>query len=1051
MDHLKTAESAEIAGRRNNPIMVSEYPTITPLRSFTEVHLMPHKTAFLTFALVAAFAPGLGFLAGSQKEAGPVTRKPSGLDKRVPWTTSRVHGSPEPPSPYKTQVAFPKLKFDEPLDLSSAPGSGRLFVVERYGRVFSFPNDPQTTKADLLLDLNQHLGRKAPKTIAAYGFAVHPQFAKNGYVFVTYVIDLEKELPKGTRVSRFRVLPGDPPRCDPKSEKILIEWPCGGHNAGALMFGPDGYLYIATGDASGIADQYLTGQNLSVLPGKILRIDVDKPDPGKPYGIPGDNPFVGRKGARPETWAYGLRQPWKMSFDRATGDFWVGNVGQDLWEQIYLIEKGGNYGWSVVEGTHPFRPERPRGPTPILNPVVEHDHANFRSITGGFVYHGKRLRKLAGAYIYGDYDTGRIWMFRYDRKKKTVTDHRELYSSSLRLVGFGEDQAGELFLVDHIGGKIHQLVPNPEEKSTAKFPRRLSETGLFASVKEHRPAPGVIPYSVIAPQWNDGASKERFVALPGTSQIEFETVLYPQPTPGAPYGWRFPDGAVLAETFFLEMEPGNPASRRRLETRILHHRRLSGTEEVGDQYWRGYTYIWNDEQTDAALLEDPQGKNQTFTLRDPKAPGGKRQQTWHFPSRTECSVCHNIASKYAIGMQTLQMNGDHNYGGVVANQLQTFQHIGLFTKPLPAPPAELPRLVDYRDRSQDLNLRARSYLHTNCSHCHRKWGGGNAEFQLLAPLELADTATLGVRPAQGTFNIPNAKIIKPGDPYHSVVFYRMATLGPGRMPRIGSNVVDDAGVKLIHDWIAQLPSAGLVTDASVKASARIRGLIFRLQIGKDVPTNAKVDPFLASPNIALQLMHALSDGPVSPEARQAIVARAVKLDVPEVRDLFERFLPEEQRVKRLGDIIRAEQILALAGEPARGRKLFFDAPGVQCKNCHRIAGKGTEVGPDLDQIGKKYDRAQILDSILNPSKQIEQKYLTYQVETKQGQVHLGLLVSRTAEKVVLKDATNKLIEIVAADVDVMAAQQKSLMPDLLLRDLTAEQVADLTAFLSSLK
>ncbi len=1008
---------------------------------------MPQRTLLVALALALVVTRFSGSEVTRPASAGHYEPgKPDGLDKRTPWTTSRVRGSPDRPTPYRTELAFPKLKFDEPLDISSAPGSSRLFVVERYGRVFSFPNDPKTDRADLLLDLNQHLGRTSPKTLAAYGFAVHPQFAKNGYVYITYVIDPEKELPRGTRVSRFRVLPGDPPRCDPTSEQILIEWPCGGHNGGCLMFGPDGYLYIATGDTSGIADQYLTGQDLGTLGGKILRIDVDRPDPGKPYGIPKDNPFVGRKGARPETWAYGLRQPWKMSFDRATGDLWVGNVGQDLWEQIYRIERGGNYGWSVMEGSHPFRPERPRGPTPILMPVVEHDHANFRSITGGFVYHGKRLKELAGAYIYGDYDSGRIWAFRYDRQKKAVTEHRELAKSKLRLVGFGEDSAGELYLLDHMAGRISRLVPNPVKDMAAQFPRRLSETGLFSSTKDHRPAPGVIPYSVIAPQWCDGATKERFLALPGRSQIEFETVLFPQGAPGASPGWKFPDGAVVAETFFLEMEAGNPASRRRLETRLLHQERLTGTEEVGDQYWRGYTYVWNDEQTDAILLEDPQGRDRTFTIRDPKAPGGRRQQTWHFPSRTECMVCHNIAAKYLPGVLTLQMNR--------ANQLKTFERIGLFTAPLPTPPEEMLRLVDYRDSTQPLNLRARSYLHANCGHCHRKWGGGNAEFQLLATLDLPDLGIVNVRPAHGTFNIANARIVAPGDPYRSVLLYRMTTLGPGHMPRLGSNVVDEPGVKLIHDWIAQLPGTGLVADASAHTSAQLAAAVDRLRSGKRTSAaalNRLIDPLLASPGTALRLTAALGGNDFPARAREAVVARAAKLEVAEVRDLFERFLPEERRVKRLGDVIRPEQILALPGDSARGRKLFFEAQGVQCRNCHRIEGKGIEIGPDLDQIGKKYDRALILDNILNPSRQIEEKYLTYVLETKRGEVHTGLLVRRDAGKVVLKDATNKLIEVPTAEVERLVAQQRSLMPDLLLRDLTAEQVADLTAFLSSLK
>jgi putative heme-binding domain-containing protein len=454
------------------------------------------------------------------------------------------------------------------------------------------------------------------------------------------------------------------------------------------------------------------------------------------------------------------------------------------------------------------------------------------------------------------------------------------------------------------------------------------------------------------------------------------------------------------------------------------------------------------------LLEDPQGRDRTFAIRDPKAPGGQRQQTWHFPSRTECTVCHNMAAKYALGVQTLQINRDHDYGGVTANQLRTFEHIGLFTKPLPAPPEELPRLVDYRDPSQDIHLRARAYLHANCSHCHRKWGGGNAEFQLLATLDLAETGTLGVRPGQGAFNIANARVLAPHDPYRSILFYRMAKLGPGRMPRLGSNVVDEAGVKLIHDWIRQLPGVGVVADAPARTSAHTAAAVNQLR-GADGATadaiHGRIDPLLGSTSAALQLMQALGDETFPARVREAVVSRATQSETVEVRDLFERFLPEERRIKRLGTVIRPEQILALAGDGERGRKVFFEASGVQCRNCHRIAGQGTEVGPDLDQIGKKYDRAQILDNILNPSRQMEPKYLTYLVETKRGQVHSGILVAKDAAKVVLKDVNNKLIEVHAGDVELMVPQQKSLMPDLLLRDLTAEQVADLTAFLSSLK
>jgi len=357
---------------------------------------------------------------------------------------------------------------------------------------------------------------------------------------------------------------------------------------------------------------------------------------------------------------------WKFSFDRANGDLWGGEVGQDLWEMVYKIVKGGNYGWSVQEGAHPFRPERKRGPTPIQKPIVEHPHSDYRSITGGFVYRGSQYKELFGHYIYGDYDTGKVASLKYDGGK--VVSQQELVDTPLRIVAFGEDHAGEIYLVDFIGGAIHRLVPAPATQQAAAFPRKLSETGLFASTKDHTPAPGLIPYSVNSELWSDHAIKERFIALPGTTQIDFDAVEYPQPAPGAPRGWRFPDGTVLVKTFSMEMEKGNPASRRRLETRLLHFEQLEGNEEVGDQVWQGYTYVWNDEQTDAVLL-DKQGLDRKLTIRDTSSPGGVREQTWHFPSRSECTLCHTMPAKFALGVNTLQMNKDHDYGGVKANQL----------------------------------------------------------------------------------------------------------------------------------------------------------------------------------------------------------------------------------------------------------------------------------------------------------------------------------------------------------------------------------------------
>lgn len=715
--------------------------------------------------------------------------------KRVLWTTSRIKGTPDAPAPFRITPAFPKLKFLEPLGMTAIPGTNKLLVVERRGKLYTFENNPAVEKADLLVDLKR----------TVYGAAFHPQFAKNGLLFITSIPDESKETPTGSHVSRFKVTTGDSWACDPASEELIFQWPNGGHNAGWIVFGPDGYLYLATGDGSGIADELQTGQKIEDLLACMIRIDVDHAEGDKKYRIPDDNPFVKMRNARHEVWAYGLRQVWKFSFDRQTGDLWAGEVGQDLWESVQLIQKGGNYGWSVAEGAHPFRPDRPLGPTPILKPIFEHPHSDFRSITGGFVYRGSKLKDLVGAYVYGDYDTGKVAALKYEGGK--VVWQKELVDTPLRVITFCEDRDGELTLTDFMNGTIYQLVPSPPAAPQSPFPRKLSETGLFTSTKDHTPAPGLIPYAVNAELWSDNAIKERFLALPGDTQIEFETVTYPSPALGASPGWRFPDGTVTVKTFSMEMEKGNPASRKRLETRIMQFEQLEGNEEVGDQVWRGYTYIWNDDQTDAELA-DAQGLDRELTIRDADAPAGVRKQTWHFPSRSECTLCHTMPAKYALGVNTLQMNrpvasGPHQ--GM--NQISLLEQMGIFKKPLPKSPDDLPRLVDPRDPSQELAQRARSYLHANCAHCHMKWGGGNAEFQLVATLPLEELGVVNTRPGHGTFGLTEPKDLVPGDPERSMIYHRMTKLGLGRMPHVASSVVDEQATQMLREWIAGLPKS----------------------------------------------------------------------------------------------------------------------------------------------------------------------------------------------------------------------------------------------------
>src|SRR5262245_44262993 len=274
--------------------------------------------ALIAFGLAAAWAS----LPGAQEPA-----RTAGLKTRTPWTTSRLTGSPDPPHPYKIEPAFPKLTFTNPLLLTHAPGTDRLFVAEHAGKIFSFRNDPACDKADLFLDAAAELHSwdkdKIKGVGAVYALSFHPRFAETRYCYVCYVLDPKNrgdKLPDGTRVSRFRVTDADPPRCDPGSEKVIITWLAGGHNGCDMHFGPDGFLYISTGDGTdpNPPDALDTGQDLSDLLSSILRIDVDHQENGKPYAIPPDNPFVTTPKARPEIWAYGFRNPWRMSFDRAT-------------------------------------------------------------------------------------------------------------------------------------------------------------------------------------------------------------------------------------------------------------------------------------------------------------------------------------------------------------------------------------------------------------------------------------------------------------------------------------------------------------------------------------------------------------------------------------------------------------------------------------------------------------------------------------------------------------------------------------------------------------
>jgi glucose/arabinose dehydrogenase/mono/diheme cytochrome c family protein len=727
----------------------------------------------------------LVFPTAALAEDRTVADKPFGMKKRIPWNDSRVVGSPDPMSPYKVAKAFPGLKIKQPLTMAPEPGTNRLFILQHLnfwagpGRLLAVKDDQGATETDFLVEIDG----------LAIGQTFHPDYVHNGFIYFGLNGPIRGRA-KTTQVVRYTVDRHPPGHIDPNSKRLIIEWLSGGHDGGDLAFGNDGYLYVSSGDGSSGSDANVTGQSLDDLLGAVLRIDVDHPDPGRNYSVPKDNPFVGRPGARPELWAYGLRNPWRLSFDRESGQLWVGQNGQDLWEQVYLIKKGGNYGWSLTEGSHMFLASRKAGPDPILPPTAEHSHSEARSITGGRVYRGTRLPELVGAYLYGDWSTGRVWGIKHDGTKEIW--HRELVDTPFNITGFGTDHAGEMYVIDQVSG-FYRLEPTTEaDKPSQPFPTRLSETGLFASVPAHTPHPAAIPFEVNAPQWADGAIMERFAALTGLERI----VQKPQLNAGGT--WTLPNGSVLVQTLSLDRIEGSAKPvRKRVETRLL-------VRQQGE--WVGYSYRWNAEQTDAELVPTT-GVGETFEVADASEPEGRREQLWRFPSRTECLVCHSRAAGFVLAFSPLQLDRDRDYGGTVDNQLRSLEHIGVFQGRLPKREDSKPRLVNPYHSGASLEARVRSYLHVNCSTCHVSEGGGNAPMEMGLATPLEDTRLIDEAPIHERFDIPDAKIVASGAPDRSVLYKRITRRGTSQMPPLMSTEVDREAVELIAKWIRGLRRA----------------------------------------------------------------------------------------------------------------------------------------------------------------------------------------------------------------------------------------------------
>jgi uncharacterized repeat protein (TIGR03806 family) len=702
---------------------------------------------------------------------------PFGLDVRPANPTCIARMRPVVDTGVKLQPVWTGLTFNQPLYLTQSPGDNdRWFVVERQGTVRAFP-----TAATVSTDIKNVVAVTVNSTGEGglLGLAFHPSWQTNHEAYLSYTRTAVAGDPAapascGTGgatvftsvIARFKSADNGLTLAATPDEILKLGQPFTNHDGGNIQFSPiDQMLYIGFGDGGSGNDPCGSGQDLTSRFGKILRIDVNA-GVGS-YNIPADNPFASSTTAAKEIWSYGHRNPWRWSFDSLAGDLWVGDVGQSTWEEIDHVVKGGNYGWNICEGFHQRGSTTVLCNTPgLLDPVVEHGRTEAQSITGGYVYRGSAMPSLVGTYIYGDYATGNIWALTYDVNNKPVPKVLATVAGNT-LVSFGQGNDGEIYTVQ-ISGILSKLVPSGTVMPDT-FPKLLSQTGCVDPNDPTKPASGMIPYDLNSPLWSDGAKKERFFAIPDGTTI----------TVGADNDWDLPIGSVAMKTFSV--------GGKRIETRLFMRHSDGG--------WAGYTYEWNDQETEATLL--PAGKVK---------PVGTGGELWTYPSRTQCIQCHSAAAGGTIGLETWQLNRDFVYRSTnrISNELATLDHIGIFSAPLPGTPDMLPKLPDPAG-TDPIDLRARSYLHANCSHCHRPNGGGQGTMDLRYGQSFKDTMTCNAAVTQGNVGAAS-KIIVPGAPMMSAMSLRIHATDSKRMPPVAVSILDPTGSQVIDDWITGLTS-----------------------------------------------------------------------------------------------------------------------------------------------------------------------------------------------------------------------------------------------------
>lgn len=757
---------------------------------------------------------------------------------------------------WETENAFPNLTFVDPLWLTEIPGTTQLLLVGKNGQLWRFENDPAVTQGQVTKVLEWVANTQSSEDQGFYSLAFHPQFGQPGSPNANYAYVCYNHRPALAgadsnhsfwRVSRFTWQPATG-TLDPASEFVLMNQydRCRWHNGGAMFFGNDGFLYINCGDGGDSGE----GGGLAGADGAlsrtqrldwglfsgVFRIDVDN-DPAKShpirrqpqsptnkpagwpasfsqgYGIPNDNPWLDVNGGiLEEYWSLGLRSPHTMHYDAVTGDIWIGDVGEGAREEMTLAPKGSNAQWGFMEGGIGGPGVMP---APVIGtslpPALDYNRATGTCIIGGMRYRGAKWDALLGGkLLYGDHVRGRIWTATLDGGGPPVIE--EIVAgfptgNKAGLANFCTDSSGEIFLLNvngtnQPGGTIRKLVAAGVSTEPPQF---LSQTGVFTNLSTLATAPGVIPYDVANPLWSDAAAKQRWIILPndGTHNTAAEDIVFDEEG-----NWTFPAGTVFVKHFEVGLDENNPAAVKRLETRFLV------CTTGGGKY--GFTYRWNPAGTDAELLSTGLAESYTVSL----AGGGTETRNWDYPSRADCLLCHNNASGQALGFRTHSLNLTRHYAetGRDANQLATFNALGMFDTTLTA--AQLEDYIEARaldDESAPIEHRVRSYLDSNCAHCHRPGGTVDAfDARLGTPLHVQGLIN-GV--IQGHFSLgPDGRYLKPGDPSLSAVHVRLANVGNGAaMPPLAKNLVDQQAVDLLQEYLESLTEAEFQTTPSPTA------------------------------------------------------------------------------------------------------------------------------------------------------------------------------------------------------------------------------------------